>query len=153
MGLVVSINRGSEHFPQFRILYTKSGIDLGVWYPWSLQTVVNYIPQFFRCLCHKVMIPGLCFGFKNCKKLPIIQQRQVPVPTHVLKAAFSNHVLTELRHFYIIAFLCQPRIPRFFLSNAQKTSKLFGLLHLKNYNTSFSISKRGAVAQVVRAPV
>ena len=120
MGLVVSIKKGSEHFPQFRILYTKSGICLGVWYPWSLQTVVKYVPQFFRCLFHKVMIPGLCFGFKNCKKLPIIQQRQAPVPIHVLKAAFRKHVLAELRHFYIIALLYQPRIPRFFCQTHKK---------------------------------
>ena len=59
------------------------------------------------------MIPGLCFGFKNCMKLSIIQQRQATVATHVLKAAFSKYVLTELRHFYIIALLYQPRIPRF----------------------------------------
>ena len=49
------------------------------------------------------MIPGLCFGFKNCMKLFIIQQRQAPVPSNVLKAAFSKYVLTELRHFYLIA--------------------------------------------------
>ena len=66
------------------------------------------------------MIPGLCFGFKNCKKLPIIQQRQAPVATHVLKAAFSKHVLTELRHFYIVALLYQPRIPRFFCQTHKK---------------------------------
>ena len=65
------------------------------------------------------MIPGLCFGFKNCKKLPIIQQRQAPVATHVLKAAFSKYVLIELRHFYIIALLYQPRIPRFFVKRTE----------------------------------
>ena len=59
------------------------------------------------------MIPGLCFGFKNCMKLFIIQQRQAPVPSNVLKAAFSKYVLTELRHFYLIALLCQPCIPWF----------------------------------------
>ena len=83
-------------------------------------------------------------------KLSIIQQRQAPVPTNVLKAAFSKHVLTELRHFYIIALLYQPRIPRFFCQT-QKTfltvwpapsQKLTPLQH-----------QRGAVAQVVRAPV
>ena len=66
------------------------------------------------------MIHGLCFGFKNCMKLSIIQQRQAPVTTHVLKAAFSKHVLTELRHFYIIALLYQPRIPRFFCQTHKK---------------------------------
>ena len=64
-------------------------------------------------LYHKVMIPGLCFGFKNCMKLFIIQQRQALVPSNVLKVAFSKYVLTELRHFYLIALLCQARIPRF----------------------------------------
>ena len=83
------------------------------------------------------MIPGLCFGLKNCKKLPIIQQRQAPVPTHVLKAAFSKHVLTELRHFYIVALLYQPRIPRFFVKRTKNflavwpapTQKLTPLQH------------------------
>ena len=83
------------------------------------------------------MIPGLCFGLKNCKKLPIIQQRQAPVPTHVLKAAFSKHVPTELRHFYIVALLYQPRIPRFFVKRTKNflavwpapTQKLTPLQH------------------------
>ena len=65
------------------------------------------------------MIPGLCFGFKNCMKFSIIQQRQATVATHVLKAAFSKYVLTELRHFYIIALLYQPRIPRFFVKRTE----------------------------------
>ena len=52
-------------------------------------------------------------------KLSIIQQRQAPVATHVLKAAFSKYVLTELRHFYIIALLYQPRIPRFFVKRTK----------------------------------
>ena len=46
-------------------------------------------------------------------KLFIIQQRQALVPSNVLKVAFSKYVLTELRHFYLIALLCQARIPRF----------------------------------------
>ena len=52
-------------------------------------------------------------------KHSIIQQRQVPVVTHVLKAAFSKYVLIELRHFYIIALLYQPRIPRFFVKRTK----------------------------------
>ena len=38
-------------------------------------------------------------------KLFIIQQRQALVPSNVLKVAFSKYVLTELRHFYLIALL------------------------------------------------
>ena len=64
-------------------------------------------------LYHKVMIPGLYFGFKNCMRLFIIQQRQALVPSNVLKVAFSKYVLTELRHLISLPRLCQPRIPRF----------------------------------------
>ena len=55
-------------------------------------------------------------------KLSIIQQRQAPVPSNILKAAFSKYVLTELRHFYLIALLCQPRIPRFLCQTHKKNS-------------------------------
>ena len=52
-------------------------------------------------------------------KLSTIEHRQAPVATHFLKAAFSKYVLTELRHFNIIALLYQPRIPRFFVKRTE----------------------------------
>ena len=116
-------------------------------------------------LYHKVMIPGLCFGFKNCMKLSIIQQRQAPVPSNILKAAFSKYVLTELRHFYLIALLCQPRIPRFLCQTHKKKFLNCLASFISKINPSLApvapspsdnqtlLFKRGAVAQVVRAPV
>ena len=105
LGQVVSSNRGLDR-PFSTVSYFVHLIShsfVQVYHTLKFTDSCNLHSSILSPLYHKVMIPGLCFGFKNCMKLFIIQQRQAPVPSNVLKVAFSKYVLTELRHFYLIA--------------------------------------------------